>query len=338
MAGSRTDDNAYPSEAKTLGQAWKASPGPRSPVQAFLVGAKGFAMGSADIIPGVSGGTIAFITNIYDELVLAIRSVDLDFIRRLARLDLPGALAGVHIRFLLALMTGILLAILSMARLMNYLLHHHPEQTWSLFFGLILASVVVVGRRIPGLGAAQWAVMAVFAAGGYALVGMIPLQTPTQWWFIFASGALAICAMILPGISGAFILLILGKYEFITATLKNPLDAGNLAIIAVFCAGCAVGVIVFSRILSYLLTRHRAVTLSALTGLMIGALRKIWPWKEMAARRVAEGEVEVLAQVNVLPAEVDRGLVVALGLMILGFVVVFMLERFSGRLDEDDSV
>jgi putative membrane protein len=144
--------------------------------------------------------------------------------------------------------------------------------------------------------------------------------------------------MILPGISGAFILLILGKYEFITATLKNPLDAGNLAIIAVFCAGCAVGVIVFSRILSYLLTRHRAVTLSALTGLMIGALRKIWPWKEMAARRVAEGEVEVLAQVNVLPAEVDRGLVVALGLMILGFVVVFMLERFSGRLDEDDSV
>ena len=313
----------------TLRQAFSHSPGPDGPRSAALLWVKGFCMGAADIIPGVSGGTIAFITGIYEQLVDAIRSFDVTLVRRLFRLDFSGALAGVHLRFLLCLLFGILTAVVSMARVMHYMLGEHPVEIWSLFFGLIAASIWVVGREIRPLDLRAWLFIALGAAGSYALVGMIPVSTPETLPFIFFCGAIAICAMILPGISGAFLLFMLGKYEFVTGTLKNPFVLDNFLVLAVFAAGAGIGIIVFSRLLHYLLHRWHALTISALTGFMIGALRKVWPWKEVLETSVIRGKVHVLREQNVLPGGVDGDLFLAVALALAGVAVVLLLDRLS---------
>jgi putative membrane protein len=212
---------------------------------------------------------------------------------------------------------------------MNYLLHHQPVYTWSLFFGLIAASIFVVGKTVE-----QWKPVTVvwFAIGvGFAtlIVNMIPVSTPETHLFIFFSGLIAICAMILPGISGAFILLILGKYQFITACLKNPFLLTNMVVIIVFCAGCLVGLLGFSRVLSFLLKKYHAFTLSFLTGLMVGSMQKIWPWKEVTATKIIRGKLHVLADRNILPASLDGEVLAAVGLMVAGGIAVLALEWFS---------
>jgi len=317
-----------PGDKTPLARAFMAGPGPRDLRGAALLWAKGVCMGTADIIPGVSGGTIAFITGIYGQLVDAIRSLDAVFVRRLLALDIFGALASVHLRFLACLLLGILTAVVGMARVVNSLLHSHPIEIWSLFFGLIAASVYVVGREIRPLNTGNAALVALGAAVSYALVGMIPVTTPETLPFIFLCGAIAICAMILPGISGAFLLLMLGKYEYITGTLKNPLAADNLLIIAVFACGAGVGIIVFSRILHYLLHRWHAATVSVLTGFMLGALRKVWPWKEVLESVVIGGRERVLREHNVMPGA-DGELVVAIVVALAGVVVVLLLDKVS---------
>ncbi len=314
----------------TWREAFLASPGPRTLREAGVLWLKGVCMGTADIIPGVSGGTIALVAGIYDKLLEAIKSADTVLVRRLAALDLKAALAHLHVRFLAALLLGIAAAILTLARLMNHLLHHQPVATWSFFLGLIAASTLVVGAR-----AGRWTagMAGGFAAGGAAawfIVGLIPVQTPETPVFIFLSGMIAICAMILPGISGAFILLILGKYAFITATLKNPFLPANMAVIAVFCAGCGAGLLGFSRVLNFLLRRHHGLTLAFLTGLMAGSMRKVWPWKEVLETVVIRGKEHVLMERNVLPA-VDGDLFAALVLAAAGFSAVWLLERMSSR-------
>jgi len=313
----------------TWKEAFNASPGPASSKEAVILALKGLCMGSADIIPGVSGGTIALITGIYIQLLKAIKSVGLEMAGKLLKFDVRGALREVHIRFLLSLFTGIILAILSLARLMNFLLHNYPIPTWSLFFGLIAASIFVVGRKVRGwIGSAGfWFIAGTVAA--YIIVGMIPVSTPEKLWFIFLSGVIAICAMILPGLSGAFILLILGKYEFITGTLKNPFIQNNMLIIIVFCAGCAVGLLVFSRILNYFLENYYNSSLAFLTGLMTGSMQKIWPWKEVIASKIIRGKEHVLAYSNVLPKEIDAGVFFAVSLVIFGFILVIFLERLT---------
>ncbi|WP_319466554.1 DUF368 domain-containing protein [uncultured Pseudodesulfovibrio sp.] len=316
----------------SFSQAFMESPGPRSLKSGGLLWAKGFCMGAADIIPGVSGGTIAFITGIYSQLVDAIRSFDLDFAKRLCLFDLTGALAGTHLRFLACLLFGILTAVVSMARVMNYMLHSHPVEIWSLFFGLIGASIYVVGREISSFNAANLLCIMAGAAGSYLLVGMIPVTTPETLTFVFLCGSIAICAMILPGISGAFLLLMLGKYEYITRTLKNPFVTENLVVIGVFAAGAAVGIIVFSRVLHYLLHRWHAATISVLTGFMIGALRKVWPWKDVLETVTIRGKVHVLREMNVLPSGFDSEVFLAIGLAVAGAVAVLMLDRLSGSV------
>lgn len=287
-------------------------------------------MGGADIIPGVSGGTIAFITGIYEQLVDAIRSFDVEFVRRLFKLDITGALGAVHLRFLLCLLFGILTAVVSMARIIHYLLHEHPVEIWSLFFGLIAASIYVVGREIRPLNAVNMLFVLMGAVGSYLLVGMIPVSTPQTLPFIFLCGAIAICAMILPGISGAFLLLMLGKYEYVTGTLKNPFVPENLLVIAVFAAGAGGGIIVFSRVLHYLLHRWHAATVSVLTGFMIGALRKVWPWKEVLEAATIRGKLHILREQNVLPETLDGSVLLAAGLALAGVAVVLLLHRLSG--------
>ncbi|MFW5837126.1 MAG: DUF368 domain-containing protein [Desulfovibrionaceae bacterium] len=311
-------------------EGWAASEGPRSAGSALLLVLKGAAMGCADIVPGVSGGTIAFITNIYEQLIRALRSFDAAFARKLARLDLPGALGASHLRFLVPLGVGVLSAILLMSRVVHHLLAEHPVAVWSFFFGLIAASILVVGRRVsqvtPGCVAAGLA----GAAGAYLLVGLIPVSTPETWWFIMLCGALAICAMILPGISGAFILLLLGKYAFITGTLKNPFLPESMIVIVLFGAGCVVGLLSFARLLDHLLTRWRDVTMSVLTGFMAGALRKVWPFKEVLEPRGVAGKGVAVDAANVLPEALSPEVVQALGLMLLGLVLVLALDRVSG--------
>lgn len=305
------------------------SPGPRDFKSAALLWGKGFCMGGADIIPGVSGGTIAFITGIYTQLVDAIRSFDIAFVRKLVTFDLSGALAEVHLRFLACLLFGILTAVVSMARVMNYMLHTHPVEIWSLFFGLICASIYVVGREIKPFDTGSAGFVLLGAVGSYGLVGMIPVSTPETLPFIFLCGSIAICAMILPGISGAFLLLMLGKYEFVTRALKNPFVMDNLMIIAVFSAGAGVGIVLFSRVLHYLLHKWQAATISVLTGFMIGALRKVWPWKDVLESVTIRGKEHVLREQNVMPDIFGIEFYVAVGLAVVGVAVVLVLDRLS---------
>lgn len=320
----------------TFKQAFMTSPGPESVKESLILAVKGLCMGGADIIPGVSGGTIALIAGIYDKLLAAIKSVDIIFFKKLLKFDLSGALSVIHVRFLIVLFSGIAVAIISLSRLMNFLLKVHPEPTYSLFYGLIAASIYVIGKQV------KWKLPEYFSitAGitlAYLIVGLIPVSTPNDLWFIFFSGVIAICAMILPGISGAFILLILGKYEFITGTLKAPFSVNeitgvhNLIIIAVFCIGCAIGLAGFSRFLNWLLARWHKITLAFLTGLMAGSMRKIWPWKGEAIVKVIRGKDHIISQSNVFPENFDLSFVLCIFLMIVGVVVIVVIDRLSRK-------
>jgi putative membrane protein len=330
MAGSK--GGGVRASGSNLRAAFMASPGPRTLREAAMLWLKGVCMGGADIIPGVSGGTIAFITGIYSQLVDAIRSFDTLFVRRLLRLDLAGALAEVHLRFLACLLFGILTAVVTMAGFMNYMLNNRPVEIWSLFFGLIAASIFVVGREIKPFNAVNLGFVLLGTVGSYLLVGMIPVSTPESLSFIFLCGSIAICAMILPGISGAFLLLMLGKYEYVTRTLKNPFLWDNFVVIAAFAAGAAVGIVLFSRVLHFLLNRWHAATVSVLTGFMIGALRKVWPWKEVLESAVIRGKMHVLRTQNVLPDGLSGEVALALVLFAAGVLVVIVLERLSNRV------
>ncbi len=241
--------------------------------KSVVLALKGCAMGMADVVPGVSGGTIAFISGIYEELIDSIRSVDATALRLLARLRLGELWRHVNGRFLLPVLTGIAIAVFSLARLMTYLLEHHPIEIWSFFFGLIVASALLVSKQIGRWDWRTAAALAVGAAAAWWITVATPTETPNDWWFVMLSGAVAICAMILPGISGAFILLLLGKYQYIMQAVGDL----NIPVIAIFAVGAAAGIISFSHLLSWLLKRWHDVTVAVLMGFMVGSLNKVWP-------------------------------------------------------------
>jgi len=281
----------------------------------------GFLMGTADVIPGVSGGTVAFVLGIYEELIDAIRAA-IPFLRRMVSLRWREVLEKFPWRFLLALVAGIGSAVLSMARFLHWALETYPVYVYALFFGLIVASVSVVRTRVQKWGLPTLLVTALFAVGAYGLVGLRPAQTPEALWFIFLSGMLAICAMILPGISGAFILVLLGKYH----DLLGALIRFDLVTIVVFIAGAAVGIVSFAYILRWLFNYYHDLTVAALVGFMLGALRELWPWKR--ARLVDDIPVET---VGFFPTALTGEVALALGLMVLGFAVVILIERMAER-------
>ncbi len=296
----------------------KIIPNWRRHVTIFL---SGLLMGTADVIPGVSGGTVAFVLGIYEELIDAIRAA-VPFLRQMVLLRWREALEAFPWRFLLALVAGIGTAVLSMARFLHWALETYPVYVYALFFGLIAASVYVVRTRVQKWSPPTVLVTALFAAGAYVLVGLRPAQTPEALWFIFLSGMLAICAMILPGISGAFILVLLGKYHY----LLGALIRFDLVTIVVFIAGAAVGIVSFAYILRWLLNHYHDLTVAALVGFMLGALRELWPWKR--AHLVDDIPVEA---VNFFPTALTGEVALALGLMVLGFAVVVILERTAER-------
>ncbi len=293
---------------------------------------KGIAMGCADAVPGVSGGTIAFISGIYEELVSAIRSFDGNALRLLFNYDMKGVWQHVNGVFLVVLLSGIGTAILSLSRLILYWLKTYPEMLWAFFFGLIIASAVVVGRKIR-----QWdapvIISGLLGAGfGLMITVITPAETTPASWFLFLSGMIAICAMILPGISGSFILVLLGKYEYVLAAVRDF----NMGVILIFSGGAATGLLVFSHLLNWALSRFHNITIAALTGIMIGSLNKVWPWKKVIETYVASGgQTKPLIEENVLPTAYleatgrDPYLVCALGLAIIGFALVYFLERLT---------
>jgi putative membrane protein len=318
-------------------QAVKHSPGPDTIRDSALLSLKGLCMGSADVIPGVSGGTIALITGIYEDLLAAIKSINTTALKKALSGDIKGAMALIHIRFLLFLFLGIGTAIISLARLMNYLINNQPVYTWSLFFGLIVASILIVGKKVSpwNMGASAAFIGGTVAA--WMIVGLIPVSTPEDLWFIFLAGFIAICAMLLPGLSGAFILLIIGKYEFLTATLKNPFLPANAMVIIVYCAGTAAGILCFSRFLKWLLDRWHNATMAFLTGLMAGSLRKIWPWKETLESIIIRGKPHILREQNILPPDFGSPFLLALTLAGVGVIVVLVLDRMSGPAGESNN-
>ena len=253
----------------------------------LMVGVKGACMGAADVIPGVSGGTIAFITGIYDEFVGSIARIDAEAVRLLLKGRLRDFWAHINGWFLLSVVVGIGVSVVSLAGLMQMLLSDYPIQTWAFFFGLIVASSIFILRGISGWKAREVALVVFGVILGAVVCTLSPTQTPDALWFIFLSGAIAICAMILPGISGSFILLILGKYQYIMGVISGLVagqDFGrNLMILCVFGVGAVVGILGFSKFLHWLLARWNKETLIVLAGFIIGSLVKVWPWSNAEA-------------------------------------------------------
>lgn len=246
---------------------------------------RGLLMGGADIVPGVSGGTVALILGIYERLVTAISRFDLVLLRHVRDGEWWLAARHMDLRFLLGLGCGIAAGIMGLASLLHYLLENQLQYTFAAFFGLILASSLLVGQMVQTWSAASATFLAAGTLFAYWLVGLPFLASPPQGnAYVFVCGVIGICAMILPGISGAFILLVLGKYADITGLLRNVLHGqftwDNLVTIAVFCCGCVVGLLSFSKTLRWLLARHESQTMAALCGFMLGSLRKIWPFKQ----------------------------------------------------------
>lgn len=296
----------------------------------FLLLFKGFAMGLADIVPGVSGGTIAFVTGIYDELLSSISSVNKEFVKLLLKLKIKDAFEYINGKFLVTLGFGIASAILLTSRLMHYLLNTYPDHTWGLFFGLILASIFYISKSIEKPLKSKHVSQFLFGTiVGVALVSLIPVSSENSYLNIFLSGSVAICAMILPGISGSFILLILGKYAFITGALKAPFNDNNLIFILIFCVGCLVGILSFSKLLNFLMHKYHQAMITILTGFMFGSLKKIWPWKEVLESVVIRNKTHVLKEANILP-DMSSSTIFTILFMLIGFGLVFLIE-FLGK-------
>ncbi|MEH6493158.1 DUF368 domain-containing protein [Halopseudomonas sp.] len=300
----------------------------------ILIFLRGIAMGAADVVPGVSGGTIAFISGIYDRLLAAISACTPDKLVWLARGRFRETWQAIDGGFLLALLAGILCSIASLARVISYLLAEHGLLVWSFFFGLILVSVYLVGREIHRWNLATVTAGVAGCAFAYLITVASPLALSVTPLTLFLGGSIAICAMILPGISGSFILLLLGLYSGVLQAVKSF----DLVLLGCFLLGCVIGILSFSRLLSWLLGHMRNITLAFLTGLLIGSLNKVWPWKETLTWRVnSHGEQVPLLQQNLLPAQYQSVIgepslwQAGLALMALAVVLVCLLDWWGRR-------
>ncbi len=281
-------------------------------------------MGAADVVPGVSGGTIAFITGIYEELINSIKGVNLKAIKLFFTGRWFSFWKQINGNFLLAVFSGIFISVLSLAKVLEYLLENQPILIWSFFFGLVMASSYVVSRKI-----ARWQypkIVALVAGIGIAfyITSVTPTTTTDASWFVIFSGGLASCAMILPGISGSFILLLLGKYTFALHAVNERIILDLLLL----GAGAVTGLIIFANLLSWLLRKYHDVTIAVLVGFMIGSLNKIWPWKETLKTIVVEGEVRPLVEKNILPSVGNPGdqFWLALLMLVAGVILILSVE------------
>lgn len=286
---------------------------------------KGMGMGAADVVPGVSGGTIAFIVGIYEELINSIKSINGQSLKLLFTGKIVSFWKAINANFLLSIVLGIGISIFSLAKIITYLLIEHPILVWAFFFGLVLASTWFVSKDIKHW---NWKTILSFIIGAliaYYITVATPAETPSNLFFIFLCGAIAICAMILPGISGSFILVLLGKYFYIMEAVKTF----NVPVMLIFICGAAIGITTFSRILSFALRKFHDITISVLAGFMLGSLNKVWPWKETVETYTDNhGVVKPLVEINIMP---DQLVWEAIGLMIAGYAIVYFLEKMSTK-------
>ncbi len=295
----------------------------------LILALKGCAMGMADVVPGVSGGTIAFISGIYEELIASIRNLDLTALKDLLHGRFRLFWHHVNGSFLLPVLCGVAISILSLAKVMTFFLEYYPIQIWSFFFGLIIASAFLVAKQISKWNWSSVLMAIVGIAVAWWITVASPAETPDDWWFVMLSGAVAICAMILPGISGAFILLLLGKYQYIMLAVGNL----NIPVIVIFMAGAGAGIIAFSHLLSWLLKEHHDPTIALLMGFMLGSLNKVWPWKETVTSIVdKQGKMIPVLQENITPNEfealtgADSCLLQGISLCIVGLFTIYAIE------------
>lgn len=284
-------------------------------------------MGAADVVPGVSGGTIAFISGIYEELIDSINKVNLGTLKILRKEGFGAMWVSINGNFLLSLVLGIGISILSLARLIRHFLETQPILIWSFFFGLVLASIIYVAMKIQRWNIGTILLMILGAFIGYIITTLTPQNAEVTYPYVFFSGALAICAMILPGISGGYILLLLGMYKPVLDALHDK----NIGVIAVLMAGAVTGLLSFSRLLKWLFDHYENLTLAVLTGFIIGSLNKIWPWKEVLESEIINGKLKILADKSVMPfafqGDAQLGMAVLMG--VIGFLFIVLLEKLA---------
>ena len=303
---------------------------------------KGIAMGAADVVPGVSGGTIAFISGIYEELIDSIDKVNLSVFKVWKTKGFKTAWASINGTFLLALFSGIAISILSLAKLIKWLLHNEPVLLWSFFFGLVLASILYIAKQIKTWSPMVFVAIMITSVLSYYITLAEPFASPDSPYYLLFCGFIAIIAMILPGVSGAFILLILGAYQTAIDTINNlreGLFTGNMELFkdalinfVLLALGAIIGIKVFSKILNWMFKHRKNITLAILTGFMIGSLNKIWPWKATISTRINSEGVEIpFLEESIRPTNFDgdNQLVMALVFMIVGFLTILILERLG---------
>jgi putative membrane protein len=301
---------------------WKEAP--------YILGS-GVCMGTADVVPGVSGGTMAIAVGIYTKLLAGIASVNSHSVRALLTLKLRRAFEILHWRFLGSLLAGIFLGVVVMLKVVRLplLLETQPTLVYAVFFGLVFASALVLTRRIPAWNALRVALVLVGAAVGYSVVNLVPVDTPDSPAFVFLCGVFAICAMLLPGISGSFILLILGKYEYVIGALDGLLrgDLSQLRVIVPFGLGCLLGIAAFSRFLGWLLHKWHDPVLAFLIGLLFGSLWRIWPYQHLTRIEV-RGKMRVVGAEPFWPDPFDASVV---ALILVGLGIVLAIEYVASR-------
>lgn len=295
----------------------------------FILSAKGMAMGAADVVPGVSGGTIAFISGIYEELISTISGVKVSLLYTWKDKGFKAFWEELNGNFILALLGGILFSIFTVMRVTNYLLENHPILIWAFFFGLVLASVYYVAKQIP-----KWTFnvfLFLIIGAGFALyiTSLPPLTAAASDLFLFFAGAIAICAMILPGISGAFILVLLGAYK----TVSEAAHDFDFKILGIVALGAVFGLLSFSRLLKWLFLNYSTLTLATLTGFIAGSLNKIWPWKRVLETAVYGDKSMVVRDESVMPwnFEAEPHTFPALVLMLAGFALILILEGLAEK-------
>ena len=314
----------------------------------ILIFLKGIAMGAADVVPGVSGGTIAFISGIYQELINSINRINLDVFKNLKKNGLKATWASINGNFLLALVCGIGVSVLTFSKIIMHLLETQPILVWSFFFGLVLASILFIWKEIT-----HWTPKSIISL----LIGILlsyyitiaePAHSPDSYWFLFLSGFIAIIAMILPGVSGAFILLLMGSYQTVIGTinqLREGITQMNFEILGdallklgTIALGALLGLKLFSRVLTWMFTHHKNTTLALLIGFMIGSLNKIWPWKEVLETRInSHGETVPFLEKSILPTDFsgEPKIFLAIVMLFIGFFLIFGLEKFATRLGKN---
>jgi len=304
----------------------------------LLLFLKGMGIGAADVVPGVSGGTIAFISGIYEELIDTISRINIQTVSILFKEGIKSFWKAMNGNFLLAILGGVVVSILSLSKLISFLLENEPIATWSFFFGLVLASIPLVAQKVKNWTGSRYFAFAAGAIIAWLITGLPPVTEPGALWYLFISGMIAICAMILPGISGSFILILLGSYFTVLSALNNR----DITVILVFIAGAITGILAFSKFLKFMFSRFHDITVATLSGFLLGSLNKIWPWKnvlEWFVKHPGEANEQKipLVEENILPGTYTAltgepsQLALAIIMAVVGIAIIFILEKVAGK-------